>query len=398
MMSGDESEPRRRLRKRLATPPQSAEPAHGEGRPFTSPNKPRNAFDLLKDYSGREREMAARTGKALRKSEFIEGEAEESDDDALAGFGIRKQPEDDEESGGEDQDQLLAELVDDTALDEKALAADAVLEKVREHEEEDDRQLEKLHRDAVEGKLRLRRRDHGVGFEDEDSDEDEDDRIRRQRAMRKKRKLDDDRLEELAKHQDTLPFVQAYHAAIADDDAEFTHLQHDEMPIDQDTDSEREELPQEVVSATELRRQLVEASRSHTIAESFDPHDVSWVEDDADYDETSHIKEISATGRAQSGSKHAVDGDIESNSLGGDDEVLRARMLSWAKSERGSRTAAPTRSTGASAVTGHRKRKGLHNGPASSKITPTLVNEGKNTRKAQSALSVVSSRRNKFDH
>ncbi|OCH87897.1 hypothetical protein OBBRIDRAFT_795748 [Obba rivulosa] len=259
-----ESEPRRRLMKRQTTPPTHT--VDRKDTPSPSPSRPRIAFDRLAGHSRPERGKLSKVGK-LEKSEFIEGEAEESDDDAMVGFGIRKPVDDDGENDGEDQDQILTELMDDAAMDERTLAAQAVLEKVREHEEEDDRKLEKLHMDVVEGKYRHKRRSHGVGFEDSDSDEDEDDRMRRQRAMRKKRRLDGDKLDELAKHQETLAFVQAYHADMVDDDNEFAHLQNDEMPVDEDAEPDEEQLPQETVSAEELRRQLQEASRSRAVGD-----------------------------------------------------------------------------------------------------------------------------------
>ena len=39
------------------------------------------------------------------------------------------------------------------------------------HRDEDDARIEKLHKDAVEGKLRAKRRDRGVGLEDSESEE-----------------------------------------------------------------------------------------------------------------------------------------------------------------------------------------------------------------------------------
>jgi mediator of replication checkpoint protein 1 len=70
----------------------------------------------------------------------------------------------------------------------------------REHEDEDDKKLEKLHQDAIDGKFRIKRRDRGIGF-DEDSDDDEEDENNRRirRGMNKKRKIDGDTLEDLGK-------------------------------------------------------------------------------------------------------------------------------------------------------------------------------------------------------
>lgn len=70
----------------------------------------------------------------------------------------------------------------------------------REHQEIDDRNLEKLHKDAVEGKLRVKRRNRGVGMDSsDDEDEDEEDRLRRirEKMHSKKRRIDGDNLEEL---------------------------------------------------------------------------------------------------------------------------------------------------------------------------------------------------------
>ena len=67
-----------------------------------------------------------------------------------------------------------------------------------EHAEEDDRALEKLHRDAAEGKLRMKRRDRGVGFEDESDEDEDEERMRHiRRGMYKKRKISGDGLEAL---------------------------------------------------------------------------------------------------------------------------------------------------------------------------------------------------------
>lgn len=70
---------------------------------------------------------------------------------------------------------------------------------LREHQEADDAAIEKLHMDAIEGKLRKKKRG-GLGIDDdsEDDDEDDDDK-RRRRQMAKKRRIDGDNLEALSK-------------------------------------------------------------------------------------------------------------------------------------------------------------------------------------------------------
>ena len=85
--------------------------------------KLRSMFDLLGKRTSPKR-------KRPMRSEYVEGEAEESDDEVAFGFGARK-PDDDEEEDGEDQDKHLEDLVDDKEMDAETLAEDAVLEKVR---------------------------------------------------------------------------------------------------------------------------------------------------------------------------------------------------------------------------------------------------------------------------
>ncbi len=67
----------------------------------------------------------------LAKSEFVEGEAEESDEDEMRGFGVVHKTGDDEDLDGEDQDRNLESLVDDVQMDDETIAAEKVLEKVR---------------------------------------------------------------------------------------------------------------------------------------------------------------------------------------------------------------------------------------------------------------------------
>lgn len=85
--------------------------------------KLRSAFDILRKRTSPKR-------KRPMRSEYVEGEAEESDDEATFGFGAKK-TEEEEEEDGEDQDKPLDGLVDDREMDVKTLAEEAVLEKVR---------------------------------------------------------------------------------------------------------------------------------------------------------------------------------------------------------------------------------------------------------------------------
>lgn len=119
-----DSEKPRRLRKRASTP-------DTKYRASMSPSaiKGRNAFDVLSHNQGKIRAPKF-PKKKLEKNAFIEGEAEESDEDAGFGFGITKK-DDEEELDGEDQDKILEELVDDAEMDDGTLNEEKVLEKVQ---------------------------------------------------------------------------------------------------------------------------------------------------------------------------------------------------------------------------------------------------------------------------
>lgn len=73
----------------------------------------------------------AKSGKVkqrLEKSEFVEAEAQESDDDEMFGFRSRRK-DDEEEEDGEDLDKTLETLVDDQEMDEETVNALLVQEK-----------------------------------------------------------------------------------------------------------------------------------------------------------------------------------------------------------------------------------------------------------------------------
>lgn len=121
--------PRRRLKKRDASPAESERSDRLSASP--TPSKIKKAAKASHSWSIFEQPKPAKPARKLGKSEFIEGEAEESDDDAMMGFGGPTRDKGDEEDDGEDQDQTLTELVDDAQMDDETLGADKVLEKVR---------------------------------------------------------------------------------------------------------------------------------------------------------------------------------------------------------------------------------------------------------------------------
>jgi mediator of replication checkpoint protein 1 len=72
----------------------------------------------------------AKEKKPLKKSEFVEAEAQESDEDD--GFGLKKKTADDQEDDSDANDDKPVEgLVDDAVMDETTLAEKLVQEKYK---------------------------------------------------------------------------------------------------------------------------------------------------------------------------------------------------------------------------------------------------------------------------
>jgi mediator of replication checkpoint protein 1 len=89
----------------------------------------RTAFtELMMAGAGAQRDKA----KTKKRSEFVEDQAVESDEDDMLGFGgIRKKKggEDDDDDDEHDTDGVVKALVDDAHMDEAALAKAKILEK-----------------------------------------------------------------------------------------------------------------------------------------------------------------------------------------------------------------------------------------------------------------------------
>lgn len=193
----DENLRPKRLRRRGSTPeqPRGYRPSNSP-----SPAKARNAFGLLGHKPGKIKAPHFEKRRKLEKSAFIEGEAEESDEDAGFGFGLVKK-DDEEDLDGEDQDRVLEELVDDATMDDATLNEDKVLEKVQEHRALDDATDEKIARDAAEGKMRVKRRNQGLDFEDDESDEDDWEARNARARVAKKRRIEGDTLDAIGELQ-----------------------------------------------------------------------------------------------------------------------------------------------------------------------------------------------------
>lgn len=97
----------------------------------SSAKKSRDAFDVLLDAASRRKQKENRSGQTNGKlSEYVEVEAQESDEEAMLGFGGVKE-NDDDEGRDEDPGVVVEGLVDDAILDEKTQAKDLVIEKHR---------------------------------------------------------------------------------------------------------------------------------------------------------------------------------------------------------------------------------------------------------------------------
>ncbi|KAJ1311445.1 hypothetical protein OPQ81_009934 [Rhizoctonia solani] len=196
-------------------------------------------FERLK-ASQRQKEKKKKRKSKLGKSEFVEGEAAESDDE-YEGFGLRSK-DDEGEEGDSDEDQHVEGLVDDQAMDEETEAAAQIQAKFMEQNAQDDEAREKLAREVVSGKLRTRRR-RGDNMDLDDDEESEEEQRRGPKNFLKKRKIDNDHLDALAKHDSTRAFVNMYDKAIKSvNDDEFAHLNQitEEVDIASQTNEDSE--------------------------------------------------------------------------------------------------------------------------------------------------------------
>ncbi|KAH9024774.1 hypothetical protein EDB84DRAFT_1615168 [Lactarius hengduanensis] len=386
--------------------------------------------------------------KAKKRSEFVEDQAVESDEDDMLGFGgVRKKNggDEDEEGDEHDVDGVVKDLVDDAQMDESALAKSKVLEKHLEQQNEDDERLEKEVNDVVAGKRRTRRRRGGAGgllgsdASDDESSDDEEARALRQR-LAKKRRVEGDTLDALARDPATAPFHATYQMGLVDDADEFAHLDRDEgedgegsgvqektqddrdgdegtgdgeKGVDDDGDVEMaapDDAGEEQLSAANVRKQLQDIARGKQEYHEHNPEDVSWVDRDPDEGASAlHMRVRMASSAPHKAPPPAqpipVDADMDVLSLGRihadeqNDPIFTQRMKRWANDEgAGSRHHRSGTGNAAGAVTGHHRTRGAtaakstRQPPAkrSAATAPAPV------RKTASALSVVADRSARF--
>ncbi|KAG5654679.1 hypothetical protein H0H81_009928 [Sphagnurus paluster] len=380
--------PLNRLHKRAKTPPSPS--LRASLSPSPTLKRP-NAFDIMAHAA-----RVARPKRKLERSEFVEQEAQESDEDDMFGFGPKKNNE--EEEDGEDLDQVLEALVDDKEMDEDTVAAELVIEKFKEQAEADDRELEKLHQAAIQGELRKKRRNRGVDMEDSDEDSEDEANKRIRRNMHKKQKIDRDNIKELGEHEETKSFYNVYEGDLIVDEDEFKFLA-ESQPLDvvmaNQEDSE-DEKPREVITTAEFMRRAREVAQQpqDSDEEGLDLNDVSWVDnDDSDAENNIPIKPIRTNGKKQPTTRRPgidLDGTFDMppphKPVTGEGSI--ARMNSWAKAEGRSRHNGNTgRSVGGAAVTGHKAKSGggsLRNAVAS--VAPAKHSEQRRPPKAQPSI------------
>lgn len=149
-----------------------------------SPERPRNAFDAL-----REGQMKRLQGGELKKkdkakkSDFIAEEVEESEDEGEYSM-LRKMHEEGDEEDGSDLDATVEELVDDEKADpdEEEAQDELADEHHRDWAEKQDAKATKMVEKVVAGKMKRRR---GDGGELDDSDYEDDDMVHRKAKARK---------------------------------------------------------------------------------------------------------------------------------------------------------------------------------------------------------------------
>ncbi|KAN0140226.1 hypothetical protein V8E53_002122 [Lactarius tabidus] len=404
--------------------------------------------------------------KAKKRSEFVEDQAVESDEDDMLGFGgvRKKNGDEDDEDDEHDADGVIKDLVDDAQMDESALAKSKVLEKHLEQQNEDDERLEKEVNDVVAGKRRTRRRRGGAGGllgSDVSDDESSDDEARalRQR-LAKKRRVEGDTLDALARDPKTMPFHATYQMGLVDDVDDFAHLDRDDgedgegdgdgdgsgvqekrersvgeevgrmgggededevrgADVDEDEDEDIEmaapfNADKEEVSITDLRKELQDFARGKREYQAHDPEDVSWVDQDPDDAATTLQMRVRMASSAPCKAPPPTqlipaDADLDVLSLRRihadeqNDASYAQRMKRWAKDEGASNLHNNRRAAAAgagAAVTGHRPRDATA-ARSTRQAVPKRTTGGAaaasgSVRRTTSALSAVANRSARF--
>jgi len=159
---------------------------------FFSPSRPakkqRNAFEVLREP--KPVKVKKERQKSAIASEFVEDQANESDEEAGFGFGRG----DDETFDEEEMRAAVEGMTDDKTMDVDELAEDRIMEKHQEHLRADDEKIQALHERATRGDLRKKKRD-GLQFDDDSSDDEH--KTKRPRPQKGARNIENDTLPDL---------------------------------------------------------------------------------------------------------------------------------------------------------------------------------------------------------
>ncbi|KAF5369809.1 hypothetical protein D9758_001353 [Tetrapyrgos nigripes] len=355
------------------------------------PSKLKNAFEMLGKKPEKEKDKAKEKQKRpLDKNDFVEDQAQESDEDEM--FGFRKNKQEDEEDG-EHLDRELAVLVDNKEMTEDVIAADKVMEAYQADVEKDDAELQKYHERATRGELRKKRKNR-VGVDDsDDEDEDAENRARRRGMNKWMNRKDRQDIEALHKQPETASFATTYVHTIRDEreEADMDWLnKQSENPMgdigqpkeeeedsggENETDQDEDKNPQTITREEYLRKARIIAKEDPggELENDFDPNDISFIDQDGeDDDDFGPVKTVLRKTKPIRPTRPVLgrpDMDIESfDGLRSSSSFMheghgQERMKKWARDEE-RKIKNKGMARGAVAVTGHgtKNSKGAQSG------------------------------------
>ncbi|KZW03856.1 hypothetical protein EXIGLDRAFT_715901 [Exidia glandulosa HHB12029] len=318
----------------------------------------RNAFDLLNEGAKKDKAKSAKLKK--QPSEFVQDQADESDDETGLGFGGVK--EDDEVVDEEAMKAAVEGMMDDQQMDVDAIAEELILEKHKEHLQEDDLKLQELHEKATRGDLRKKKRSGGLNLDDDSSDEEG---FKRPRPSKHARNIENDSLPDLAKNPRTKAFFDVYQDATVDADMivlpemdlggsdEEEEAKPDaggEASAEEDEDAEP---ATRMITARDLRRELLAAAKKPAAA--INPEDIDWLNDEYEDDDEMQLQVEEVPRKPVAGQKsRAIGGPIDRDLvLKRSTAVASDKLQSWAKQEGSNKSLGARRGGALSSVTGH---------------------------------------------
>ncbi|ODN84040.1 hypothetical protein L202_00067 [Cryptococcus amylolentus CBS 6039] len=330
------TQPKLRRLKRRSSPAPEAEDAEEEDERAATPeleetqisSAPRNALTALMDSRNRRdpSEPAKSKKDKGKESEYIQRQAEESDDEDMGGWGKTHDEEEEEASG--DEDQIVEGLVNDEQRSEAERERDEELgrAKLREIEKADDEKRMKAAKDLIDGVHRKHRR--GEDFVDDDEEERGQ---RYKRINRKVRKIVNEKTKEgLIGNESTDRFQAAYEEeqdSESDDETQAYHPDIFEGARGPSPELQRENTPPQQVSFSEGLKRLREMGRKNG------ERNMDTLDDDLD-------KEIGLNDDAFPGARKPL-GDTFDNAIDADSAAMPEPEYSIARGNPKRRSGAP---------------------------------------------------------